>query len=392
MTSRWLIFTFAALAVTCGGSRPTDRPATDAAVAPPPAPAAPGTLQLDEGMLRDLRLTTATIESRRGDDQVVLLGELAVDERRYAEVGSPIGARVIRLLAAPGDSVRAEQALVELQSAEVGRARADYLAAVSRRTLAAATFDRKTALAAERIAPQREVQEAEAEVAAAEAQVRNARAALGAFGVPVPDAGAGADAASASFLLRAPLAGTVIDRHATRGQMIEPATSLFRIADLSTLWLTVHAFERDAVRIRPKSRARVTFAALPAQEFSGIVTLIGREVSTQSRTIDVRIDINNPTGVLRPGMSAEARVPIDDGGAPIVAVPVGAVQRVGERWCVFVPQGAGVFEIRTIGRGRDLGTDVEVLSGLSAGDVVVVDGAFLLKSQAEKRDAGHEGE
>jgi cobalt-zinc-cadmium efflux system membrane fusion protein len=115
-------------------------------------------------------------------------------------------------------------------------------------------------------------------------------------------------------------------------------------------------------------------------------------VSTQSRTIDVRIDINNPTGVLRPGMSAEARVPIDDGGAPIVAVPVGAVQRVGERWCVFVPQGAGVFEIRTIGRGRDLGTDVEVLSGLSAGDVVVVDGAFLLKSQAEKRDAGHEGE
>jgi cobalt-zinc-cadmium efflux system membrane fusion protein len=71
-------------------------------------------------------------------------------------------------------------------------------------------------------------------------------------------------------------------------------------------------------------------------------------------------------------------------------VPVAAVQRVGERWCVFLPKRGGVFEIRTIGRGRDLGTEVEVLSGLAADETVVVDGAFLLKAQAEKSDVGHD--
>jgi len=93
---------------------------------------------------------------------------------------------------------------------------------------------------------------------------------------------------------------------------------------------------------------------------------------------------------LRPGMSATASVPIGVTDTPILAVPVAAVQRVREQWCVFVPGANGVFEIRPIGRGRDLGTEVEVLSGLKADDTIVVDGAFLLKAQAEKADAGHE--
>ena len=89
-------------------------------------------------------------------------------------------------------------------------------------------------------------------------------------------------------------------------------------------------------------------------------------------------------------MSATAAVPIGVSETPILAVPVSAVQRVGEHWCVFVPKTKGLFEIRQIGRGRDLGTEVEVLSGLKAAETIVVDGAFLLKAQAEKSDAGHD--
>jgi cobalt-zinc-cadmium efflux system membrane fusion protein len=73
-----------------------------------------------------------------------------------------------------------------------------------------------------------------------------------------------------------------------------------------------------------------------------------------------------------------------------VTVPVSSVQRVRDAWSVFLPKDAGHFEIRTIGRGRDLGNEVEVLSGLRAGETVVVDGAFLLKAQAEKGEAGHD--
>jgi cobalt-zinc-cadmium efflux system membrane fusion protein len=90
-------------------------------------------------------------------------------------------------------------------------------------------------------------------------------------------------------------------------------------------------------------------------------------------------------------MSATASVPVGRAGSKVLTVHVDAVQRVRNEWCVFLPKAEGVFEIRKIGRGRDLGTGVEVLTGLKAGETIVVDGAFLLKSHAEKGDAGHGG-
>lgn len=347
-------------------------------------------VHIEPGMLRDLRITTAKVESRRGDEQLSLLGELAVDERAYAEVGVPVSSRVVRLRAGLGDVVRRGEPLLDLQSREVGQARAEYLTAAARLSLAESALARKRGLAAERIAPQREVQEAEAEAAAARAGVRAASSALNSMGLPSLEEGASDTARASFFTLPSPVAGTVIDRRAVQGQVLEPGVAAFRIADLSALWLTVHAYERDALRIRTGTPARVTFSALPGQTFPGQVVLVGRQVSTESRTIDVRISVRNREGVLRPGMSATASVPIGVSDTPILAVPVSAVQRVRENWCVFVPKADGVFEIRQIGRGRDLGTEVEVLSGLKADETIVVDGAFLLKSQAEKSEAGHD--
>jgi cobalt-zinc-cadmium efflux system membrane fusion protein len=88
-------------------------------------------------------------------------------------------------------------------------------------------------------------------------------------------------------------------------------------------------------------------------------------------------------------MSASAALPVGESSQQVITVPVGAVQRVRGAWCVFLPKDAGTFEIRTIGRGRDLGSEVEVLSGLTAGETIIVDGAFLLKAQAEKGSGGH---
>ena len=89
-------------------------------------------------------------------------------------------------------------------------------------------------------------------------------------------------------------------------------------------------------------------------------------------------------------MSATAALPVGATGAAILTIPVASVQRVRNEWCVFLPKDANHFEIRRIGRGRDLGGEVEVLSGLRAGEHIVVDGAFLLKAQAEKGEADHD--
>src|SRR5262249_14904816 len=159
---------------------------------------------------------------------------------------------------------------------------------------------------------------------------------------------------------------------------------LFRVADLATLWLTVHAFERDAVRLHAGAPAHVTFAAILGRTFDGAIALIGRSVDPQSRTVAVRIDLPNRDGALRPGMSASARLPVGDDEAMLLAVPAASLQRVRERWCVFVPKDERTFEIRPVGRGRDLGGEVEIVSGVRAGDPIVVDGAFLLKAETER--------
>ncbi len=346
-------------------------------------------VEIDPGMMRDLRITTRSVESRLGRERVTLLGELAVDQRAYAEVGAPVAARVTRLLVNEGEAVRSGETLVELTSPELGRERAEYLSASARLKLAEAALERKRGLAGEKIVPLREVQEAESAAGEARAALRASRAAIAAFGVE-PPANDGNGATSSTFVLRSPVAGSVIERAVMVGQMLDPATPAFRIGNLATLWLTVHASERDAVRIQHGVVARLSFPALPGKDFNGTVTMIGRRVERESRTVPIRIDVKNSDNLLRPGMSAAAAVPAGTTAAPIVTVPVVSVQRVRNEWCVFLPKESSHFEIRRIGRGRDLTGEVEVLSGLRAGETIVVDGAFILKAQAEKGEADHE--
>jgi cobalt-zinc-cadmium efflux system membrane fusion protein len=120
------------------------------------------------------------------------------------------------------------------------------------------------------------------------------------------------------------------------------------------------------------------------------VVLVGRQVDGASRTIPIRLHVANEGGMLRPGMSATVWLPIGEGG-PLLSVPSAALQRLHDSWCVFVPLGEGRFEIRPVGRGRDLGGEVEIVSGLAAGETVVVEGAFLLKAEGEKAEGegGH---
>ncbi|HEY6615727.1 MAG TPA: efflux RND transporter periplasmic adaptor subunit [Vicinamibacterales bacterium] len=392
MTLKTFTIFLATVSLTaCGrGSEETAKPAPAASTAAEaPHKEDPNTVEVDEGMLRDLRITTRDVESRTGSDLVMLLGELAVDQRAYAEVGTPVAARVTRLPVNAGDAVRSGQTLAELTSPELARERAEYLSASARLKLAEAALERKRGLAAEKIAPLREVQEAESAAGEARGALRASRASIAAFGVD-PPTDDGDDATSSVFVLRSPVSGSVIERTAVIGQMLDPSAPAFRLGNLSTLWLNVHAFERDAVRIRQGVTARLSFPALPGQDFAGAVTMVGRHVERESRTVPVRIDVKNRDNLLRPGMSATATLPVGESGAAILTVPVASVQRVRNEWCVFLPKDANHFEIRRIGRGRDLGGEVEVLSGLRAGESIVVDGAFLLKAQAEKGEGGHD--
>ncbi|HET9185193.1 MAG TPA: efflux RND transporter periplasmic adaptor subunit [Solirubrobacterales bacterium] len=344
-----------------------------------------GVLVVDPEVLRDLKLTTFPAELRPGGEGVTALGELKVDEQAYAEVGSPIPARVVRLLASPGQPVRRGQPLAELQSVELGQARAQRTAAQARAELARQTVERKRGLAAERIVSRGELQRAEADAAAAEADLRAAEAGVDALGVGRSGAGS-----PSGFSLLAPLSGTVLERTAVQGQTADPSRSLFRIGDLSQLWLVVQAPERDVVRVRPGSPVEITLAALPGQKLQGRIDWVGGEVDAHSRTVPVRIVLPNTERRLKPGMFATAWIGTGGAGEKVVAVPATSLQRMEDRWVVFLPSGEGRFEVRPVERGRDLGDEVAVLSGLKPGEPVVAEGAFVLRAEAAKNEGGGE--
>ena len=380
----------AAILFVAGCSKPNDRPNAPAESKTEQARDAKSPdnlLHIEAGMMRDLRITTSIVEQRRGGDGVSLLGEVTVNEDSYSQVGAPIAARIVKINAGPGQYVTKGQPLAVLQSTEIGKARSENITSQARLQLAQQTLERKRRLADEHIVAQRDVQEAEAAVASAEADVRASRSSLQALDATDNTAD------NSQLILRAPISGTVIERAALLGQLAEPAQPLFKIADLSNVWLSVHAFERDAVRLQTGKPAKVTLPALPGKTFQAKVTLIGKQVDPSSRTIPVRIAIANGNGVLRPGMSATAWVPLGESSQQVITVPAASVQRIENQWYVFIPKSQDTFELRQVGRGRDLEGEIEIVSGLKPGETVVVDGAFLLKAEAEKsRGEGKEHE
>jgi cobalt-zinc-cadmium efflux system membrane fusion protein len=333
------------------------------------------TVKIAPEMIRDLRVTTAKAEARAAGERVSVLAELRVNQDAYAEVASPSPARVVRVLVKAGDVVKANQPLVELTSGDMSKARAEVSAADARVALAKKNLERKKGLLAERLIPERDVIDAQNAVAEAEAARTVAAGALRQF--------AGTEGGS-GLMLRAPVAGTVIDRDVVVGQLADPSKTLFKIGDLSKLWLVAHVFERDAVRVQVGTTGNASFAALPGKTVEGKIVWIGSVVESASRTVPVRLEVPNADGALRPGMSATVSIPVGEASGNVVAVPIAAVQRAGENWSVFVPKGPGTFEAKPVGRGRDLGGEVEILSGLTPGEEVVVDGAFLLKAEFDK--------
>ena len=185
----------------------------------------------------------------------------------------------------------------------------------------------------------------------------------------------------------APRDGVVVEKMAVEGQMVEAGMKLYRVADLSTLWVQSQVYEQDLGFIKLGQEAVVSLSYLPDRKFRGRVTYIYPTVDEKTRTAKVRMEFHNPGFFLKPGMFATVQIE-SELEAEAVLVPDMAVLRSGEKNTVFVALDGGKFEPRTVTIGaRSENNAYQVLSGLKVGERVVTSGQFMLDSESQLREA-----
>jgi cobalt-zinc-cadmium efflux system membrane fusion protein len=378
----------------CGTSNRDGAAAEGVAAAARPAPQpAPETLALAPAarVHNPVHSAAAALTRLAGDIQAV--GTVAFHEDHVAVVGPLVSGRISRLAAGVGDRVKRGQVLAEIESSEVGQARADLLAAKARYAAADANLRRETDLAEKKISSSREQELAHAQWVTEQAGVNAATMRLRAIGMTPADVDALASSAEkpgaardlgGRVLVRAPIAGTIIERKVTLGQAVERATDAFKIADSSEVWVSLDLYEKDLARVQVGQPVEVSADARPGEVLRGKVAFVVPVIDEATRTAKVRVAFPNPNGQLNAGQLVTARIIGDPKRASgeVLAVPRSAVEQVEGKTVVFVERGDdGGFERRNVITGISGGDRVEIRQGLAPGERVAADGAFLLKSE-----------
>lgn len=362
---------------------------------PDPAPAStppPSSVALSEASEQLAGIVVDQVKAEKVPTALDAVGTVALDDTRTARVGSLVEGVVERTHANVGDRVRAGQLLVGLHSHQVHDSWGDYRKAIADRrrieqelTFADDALARTERLLADKAASTLEVERARSaraaaveHLAVANAEVRRAEESLEHLGIPVKSASSGKT--TEIIPVRTPQSGIVLERLVTAGTAVTPGTPLYVVSDTSTLWVLAEIDEAALARVRVGAPVRVGVSAYPTETFPATVTLIGDTINPETRRVVVRAQVANRDGRLKPGMFA--RVSLESAGAAaMVHVPVDAVQDLGDRRVVFVPDGGGTYTPRDVETGAERDGRIEIRRGLAAGDRVVTRGAFLLKSQ-----------
>ncbi len=190
-----------------------------------------------------------------------------------------------------------------------------------------------------------------------------------------------------TITFRSPVRGIVLDKLALKGMRFMPGETLFKIADLSKLWVIADVFEQDISLLKVGQAAQVSIDAFPGKKFTTHISYIYPTLNEQTRTARVRLELNNADGQLRPGMFAQVTLAIKNNQHAVLVVPDSAVIHSGRRELVLVDSGAGKFEPRAVKLGRHSDDQIEILEGVLEGEKVVTSANFLIDAESNLKAA-----
>jgi cobalt-zinc-cadmium efflux system membrane fusion protein len=359
----------------------------------------PEAVRIGSGAQGDLGIEVETVVSRNLQDTLYATGNVSEDPLRVAHI-RPLARGIIeKTYVRLGDRVSAGDPLVEYDNIELGLAIGEYQAAQAelRRKLTDLEV-KKTILERGRemlnvgaIARtdydlrEAEHEDAEAGVAGARATVAKIADQIHRFGWTSEDlenlsAGRGAAQGLSHSVVKAPFAGIITSYHASTGEAVEPSTELLAITDMSSLWVLADVFEKDLSHVKSGKAVRVRVASYPERVFQGKITYIADAIEPRTRTAKVRCEVENKDGLLKLEMFATVEIPVERTQS-VIAVPDSSIQQIDGSPVIFVRSSAEEFSKREVRPGISSGGYTEIISGVRAGDNVVSQGSFIVKTE-----------
>jgi RND family efflux transporter MFP subunit len=375
---------------TMAGTRaPATVPATAKPTSTPPAsaPLPDVVVALSQEAAKRAGITTIAVSAGTTSGGVRAPGVVEANAYKQVMVTPVVSGRVTRVTADLGQQVQRGQTLAQIFSPELADAQTRYISARAELEAHEQELARTEKLVAIGAASRQELERIHAGHTARRADVESAASRLQLLGLSadaIEVLGPGKNQ-GATTNVPAPIAGVVTERLANVGLNVDQATKLFTVVDLSSVWVVANLYEKDFARVRVGNPATITTGAYPGLMVEGRVSYIDPQLSSETRTAKVRIEVPNARNDLRLGMYAEALLG-DEGGVSTPVIPRSAVQNVGDRTVVYLvdPKQPGTFVEREVRLGMATGNQVSVLAGVQAGDVVVGEGSFSVRAELER--------
>lgn len=382
----WFLVALAATGSSCDNT-PSDAVATK----PPSAASAPGIVLMSPEESSRIGLVVQAVTRSDFRTYREFPAIVQPNERAMADITTLVRGRVVDVYADLGQQVEANALLAILYSSELGLAQSAYLKSRAKLHVAEQAYARAKFLLQEKVIGEAEAQRRQAELLSMQAEAHEARDHLKLLGMSDEEfrrLDKSRDIRSHVPIV-APFAGRIIGRNLTRGEVVETTEKLFVVADLSEVWVRANIPEKDipfvhSVHASGGTQAEVRINAYPREIFKGTITYVGDVLDPATRTMQLRLELPNPEGRLKPEMFATIRL-YSESQPDRLAVPEASLQRDQDRTFVFVQRNANEYEAREVQTGESNGTHTTILGGLTEGEPVVTHGAFILKSELLKK-------
>ncbi|WP_028238073.1 MULTISPECIES: efflux RND transporter periplasmic adaptor subunit [Stutzerimonas] len=327
------------------------------------------TVTISPEKIQLLGVLTSPVERRVLTRTVRAVGTVQVDERGQYTLAPKFDGWIEKLhVNTTGEPVRKGQPLIDVYSPELVSAQQEFLIAnAGRQRLAGGSANARQGVASLAESAMQRLRNWDI----GEAQLERLRR---------------TGKTSRTLTITAPVDGVVLEKTALEGMRFQAGDALYRIADLDTVWLIAEVFEQDLALIRLGQAVQLSVSAYPDRRFTGEVSFIYPDLSPQTRTVRVRIELPNPDGLLKPAMFGTAQLAAGE-RAPVLALPDSAVIDSGTRRVALVALGEGRFEPRELLTGRRADGFLEVLEGLGEGESVVTRANFLIDAESNLKAA-----